>query len=169
MCQREEDEEKKRNSCAVRRMWLKWHRKEWVVLSKGLKKKCQGKVNSSNVCSIHRRLGRGERVLWLQCGHYWLFLCSVKLVEASVGVSPRAALERTSTHLAWSSASWALKSKVCWVWLSRKTFLTSGLSAAPDGTTLTSNPGRGTARDPLESCRKLKPKPTCFFRERTVI
>ncbi len=81
-----------------------------MVLSKGgkkkkLNKKCQGKVNSSNVCSVHRRGREGggreeERVLWLNRGHYWLFLCSVRLVDASVGVSPRAALERMSTHLA---------------------------------------------------------------------
>lgn len=42
------------------RTGLKWHRKDGVVLSKGGEnKKCQGKVNSSNVCSIHRR-GREE-------------------------------------------------------------------------------------------------------------
>lgn len=47
-------------SCVVMRTGLKWHRKDGVVLSKGGEnKKCQGKVNSSNVCSIHRR-GREE-------------------------------------------------------------------------------------------------------------
>lgn len=112
-------------------------------------------MNSSNVCSIHRRGRERERVRWLQHGRYWLFLCSVRLVDVSVSVSPRAALERTSTHLAWSSASWALTRKVCWVWLSLSMCLTSDFSPADDGTTLTSNPGRGTTRAPLDSCPLL--------------
>lgn len=111
---------------------------------------------SSNVCSIHRR-GREESwgVPCLQRVHYWLFLCSVRLIDASAEASPRAALERKSTHLAWSSSSWALKSKVCWVLLSRIMCLTSVFSAAAEGAGLTSNPGRGTGRDPFESCKKI--------------
>lgn len=146
------------------RIRLKWHRKDWVVLSKENKTKLKSaKVKWIQVmCALYTGEGKtreGERVLWLQRGHYWLFLCSVRLVDASVGVSPRAALERMSTHLAWSSASWALRSKVCWVWLSRSVCLTSDFSPAGGGITLTSNPGRGTARAPLESYRNEQNKP----------
>jgi len=90
---------------------------------------------------------------WL---HYWLLRCSVGPVDAaSAGVSPRAALERTSSHLACSSASGAPRSNVCWAWPRRMACLTSGLSPPDDaGTAPTSNPERGTALAPLESCRK---------------
>lgn len=112
------------------------------------------------MCALYTGEGgrRRERVLWLQHGHYWLFLCSVRLVDASAGASLRAALERTSNHLAWSSASWALKSKVCWAWLSRSACLTSDFSPAGGGAALTSKPGRGITRAPLESYRNTKNK-----------
>lgn len=107
-------------------------------------------MNSSNVCSLHRREGRGQS-RGSKPGRYWLFLCSVWLAGVSEGVSPREALDSKSNHLDWCSPSWALRSKVCWVWLRRSPCLPSGFSPDDGGITLTSNPGRGTARAPLES------------------
>lgn len=141
--------DQKRETLSSHEDWRQKRRSEQLK-SENKKKKCHGKVNSSNVCSLHRRVRRGQSH-GSKPGHYWLFLCSVWLAGTSEGVSPRDALERKSNHLAWCSASWALRRKVCWVWLSRSPCLPSGFSPDDGGITLTSNPGRGTTRAPLES------------------
>lgn len=99
--------ERDEGGVAVRSWRLKWSRKDGVVRSKGKTKK-SAKVKCIQVmCALYTRGGRVEglwwwwgAVPWLQHGHYWLFLCSVRLAGASVAASPRAAFERTSAHLA---------------------------------------------------------------------
>lgn len=103
------------NVCLVEER-VKWQQRGEIFPPFKENKKCKGKVNSSNVCSVHRRGVKGgkEGPVASAEAPYWLSLCSVRLKGVSVGISPRAALERSSTHLAWTSVSWALNSKACW-------------------------------------------------------